>query len=304
MGLALSLPSLVASVVEPAFGVLGDTRHRRLVMVAGGGAFAAGLLAFAAAGSPLAVLVAMCVLYPASGAFVSLSQATLMDVEPAERDLAMNRWTIAGGIGVLTGPAVVAASIGAGLGWRVPFAAMALLTVCLVAGLRRMPGGSADRELRATAAATLRLLVRGPIVRRLVLLALGAVAAASLLGNVVLPTVLRRMRSATYLHASAGAALLVYPAVLVAPGAPAKVAAAVCLGVLTCGWYPLLKASLYNELPGSSGAATALSSVSSTLAGLLPLGLGLLAGRDGITAAMWALLAGPAGLLLLLPRRA
>jgi MFS transporter, FSR family, fosmidomycin resistance protein len=99
-------------------------------------------------------------------------------------------------------------------------------------------------------------------------------------------------------------ALLVYPAVLVAPAAPAKVAAAVCLGVLTCGWYPLLKASLYDELPGSSGAATALSSVSSTLAGLLPLGLGLLAGRYGITVAMWALLAGPAGLLLLLPRRA
>ena len=191
-------------------------------------------------------------------------------------------------------------------------------------------------ELRATAAATLRLLVRGPrYVRRLVLLeladlqldvmhvllavylvdaagvgtgaaalALGAVAAASLLGNVVLPGALRRMPSATYLYASAGAALLVYPAVLVAPGAPAKVAAAVCLGVLACGWYPLLKASLYDELPGSSGAATALSSVSSTLAGLLPLGLGLLAGRYGITVAMWALLAGPAGLLLLLPRRA
>jgi len=66
----------------------------------------------------------------------------------------------------------------------------------------------------------------------------------------------------------------------------------------------LIFSGLYDELPGSSGAATALSSVSSTLAGLLPLGLGLLAGRYGITVAMWALLAGPAGLLLLLPRRA
>jgi MFS family permease len=217
-------------------------------MTVGGGAFAAGLVALAAARSPLVILVAMCVLYPASGAFVSLSQATLMDVEPADRDLAMNRWTIAGGIGVLAGPAVVAASIGAGLGWRIPFMAMALLSACLVAGLRRMPG-------------------------------------------------------ATYLRASAAAAFLVYPAVLVAPGAPAKVAAAAGLGVLTCGWYPLLKASLYDELPGWSGAATALSSVSSALAGLLPLGLGLLAGRYGIAAAIWALLAGPAGLLLLLPRR-
>jgi MFS transporter, FSR family, fosmidomycin resistance protein len=91
--------------------------------------------------------------------------------------------------------------------------------------------------------------------------------------------------------------------VVVAPGAPAKVAAATVLGVLTSGWHPLLKASLYDELPGWSGAATALSSVSGTLAGLLPLGLGLLAGRYGISAAMWAVLAGPAGLLLLLPRR-
>ena len=72
---------------------------------------------------------------------------------------------------------------------------------------------------------------------------------------------------------------------------------------LTCGWYPLLKARLYDALPGPSGAATALSSVSGTLAGLLPLGLGLLAGRYGISAAMWALLAGPAGLVLLLARR-
>jgi FSR family fosmidomycin resistance protein-like MFS transporter len=226
----------------------------------------------------------MCVLYPASGAFVSLSQATLMDVEPAGRDLAMNRWTIAGGIGVLAGPAVVAASIGAGLGWRIPFVAMALLSACLVAGLRRMPDGSVDRELRATAAATLRLLVRGPIVRRLLLLeladlqldvmhvllavylvdvagtgageaalALGAVAAASLLGNVVLPTALRRMPGATYLRASATAAFLVYPAVIVAPGAPAKVAAAAGLGVLTCGWYPLLTASSTTSFP--DGAA-------------------------------------------------
>src|SRR4051794_23108548 len=45
------------------------------------------------------------------------------------------------------------------------------------------------------------------------------------------------------------------------------------------------------------------SSISGTLAGLLPLGLGLVAGRYGIAAAMWALLAGPAGLLLLLSRR-
>ena len=80
-------------------------------------------------------------------------------------------------------------------------------------------------------------------------------------------------------------------------------AAATSVGLLTCGSYPLLKARLYDHLPGRSGAATALSSTSGTLAGLLPLGLGVLAGRYGISVAMWALLAGPAGLVLLYPRR-
>ena len=125
LGLALSLPALVAAAVEPAFGVLGDTRHRRTVMLAGGVAFAAGLIGLGAAGAAAVFVVVMCVLYPASGAFVSLSQATLMDMRDGRRDLAMNRWVIAGGVGVLGGPALVAASIGAGLGWRAPFLVMA-----------------------------------------------------------------------------------------------------------------------------------------------------------------------------------
>ena len=285
LGLVLSVPALVASVVEPAFGVLGDTRHRRLVMTVGGGAFAAGLLALAAARSPLVILVAMCVLYPASGAFVSLSQATLMDVEPAGRDLAMNRWTIAGGIGVLAGPAVVAASIGAGLDVADPFVAMALLSACLVAGLRRMPDGSVDRELRATAAATC--------------------AARPRPDRASAPAARARRPSARRMHAPRRSTSSMSGGDRRRRGCACAEpsAAAAGLGVLTCGWYPLLKASLYDELPGWSGAATALSSVSSALAGLLPLGLGLLAGRYGIAAAMWALLAAPAGLLLLLPRR-
>ncbi len=334
LGLALSLPALVAAAVEPAFGVLGDTRHRRTVILAGGVAFAAGLIGLAAAAAPAVFVVVMCVLYPASGAFVSLSQATLMDMQDGRRDLAMNRWVIAGGMGVLGGPALVAASIGAGLGWRAPFLVMAAAAAALAWGVRRIPLGPAGGGLRANAGATLRLLTRGPILRGLVLLeladlqldvmhallgvylvdaggigaggaalALGIVAAASLAGNLLLPRLLRRISGARYVVASALAVLVAYPAVLLAPEAAAKVAAATLVGLLTCGWYPLLKARLYDHLPGRSGAATALSSTSGTLAGLLPLGLGVLAGRYGISVAMWALLAGPAGLVLLYPRR-
>jgi MFS transporter, FSR family, fosmidomycin resistance protein len=334
LGLALSLAALVSAAVEPLLGVLGDTRHRRAVMLAGGAAFAAGLVALAAARVPVVFVAAMCVLYPALGAFMSLSQATLMDMQEGRRDLAMNRWVIAGGLGVLGGPALVAASLAAGLGWRAPFAATAAAAAALVAGLRRMPVRAGTHGLRSGALATLRLLARRPILRGLALLELAdlqldvmhalltvylvdaagmpagtatlgltVVAGVSLAGNLLLPGLLRRVPAAAYLRGSTLLTLAVYPAVLLVPSPPAKVAAATAVGVFTCGWYPLLKASLYDALPGQSGAATALSSASGTLAGLLPLGLGLLAARYGIAAAMWALLAGPVGLLLLRVRR-
>jgi MFS transporter, FSR family, fosmidomycin resistance protein len=305
------------------------------VIVGGGAAFAAGLVALALAGTSAVFLAATCVLYPASGAFVSLSQATLMDLAGGRRDLAMNRWVLAGGVGVLAGPALVAAAIGAGLGWRAPFLAMAAAAACLAAAVRRLPvRRAAAHGVRAGALEALRLLARRPILRGLALLelanlqldlmhallgvylvdtagagaaaaavALGIVAAVSLAGNVALPVLLRRWSSEAYLTGSAAATLIIYPAVLLAPSAPVKVGAAACVGLLTCGWYPLLMASLYDALPGRSGAATALTSVSGTLAGLLPLGLGALAARYGLSAAMWALLAGPVGLVVLLPRR-
>ena len=49
------------------------------------------------------LLVSFVLFYPASGAFVSLSQATLMDLQPSRREQNMARWTLAGSIGVVAG---------------------------------------------------------------------------------------------------------------------------------------------------------------------------------------------------------
>jgi MFS family permease len=65
------------------FGILGDSRWRRFVVVCGGVGCTAALAAAAVAPGFAVLLVAFVVLSPANGAFVSLSQATLMDVEPA-----------------------------------------------------------------------------------------------------------------------------------------------------------------------------------------------------------------------------
>jgi hypothetical protein len=68
------------------------------------------------------------------------------------------------------------------------------------------------------------------------------------------------------------------------------------------GWYPLLKAGLYDELPGLSGTATALASVTGPAAAVPPLAIGGLAATVGLANALWLLLLGPALLLLLVPR--
>jgi FSR family fosmidomycin resistance protein-like MFS transporter len=69
------------------------------------------------------------------------------------------------------------------------------------------------------------------------------------------------------------------------------------------GWYAILKANLFSSMPGQSGTAQALGSVSGIIGKLIPLGIGLAAQVYGLQTAMWLLMAGPIGLLIGLPRR-
>src|SRR6185503_9817649 len=80
IGILLSVPSIFAGVIEPAIGVLGDTWRRRSLLLGGGVAFAASLALTAISQSWIALLISFAAFSPASGAFVGLSQATLMDL--------------------------------------------------------------------------------------------------------------------------------------------------------------------------------------------------------------------------------
>ena len=99
IGLALAIPGFVGSALDPLIGVLGDTGRRRVVMVFGGVAFAGSAALVSASVGFWMLVVALVVANPASGAFVSLAQATLMDLAPAERERNMARWTLAGSFG-------------------------------------------------------------------------------------------------------------------------------------------------------------------------------------------------------------
>lgn len=331
IGLLLSLPNLVSLVVEPALGVASVTWRRRALVVGGGLCFALALGLAAGAPSFWILLLAFSVLYPASGAFVSLSQAALMDLEPDRREHHMARWTFAGGVGVVLGPVALAAFVLVGLGWRELFAGFAVLAVALVLLLRRSPEPEVEDE-RPRLREALRALRRREVFRWLVLLELSdllldvflgflalylvdevgasratgglAVAVwsgAGLVGAAAMIPLLRRVDGLRYLRASAAATAVLFVGFLLAPGVGIKLVLVAAIAVVNAGWYPVLKARLYGTLDGGSGLVLTVGALF-PLNAVLPLGIAALAERWGLEVALWPLLAAPLALLLLVPR--
>src|ERR1044071_792794 len=103
IGLLLSLPGIIAAFIEPFIGILGDVWRRRLLIIAGGSLFIISLFMTSVSVSFLLLLASFILFFPSSGAFVSLSQANLMDSDPARHEQSMARWTFAGSLGVVSG---------------------------------------------------------------------------------------------------------------------------------------------------------------------------------------------------------
>jgi FSR family fosmidomycin resistance protein-like MFS transporter len=338
VGLLLGVPGIVSSIVEPLLGILGDVWRRRTLVLGGGIAFAAALLLTTVSQSFTILLASFVLMYPASGAFVTLSQATLMDADPARHEQSMARWTLAGTLGVVTGPLALGAATVLGVGWRGPFllfAGLALLLVLLASRFRfaTVQHGSQGNGLRQGFVDALRALRRGEVLRWLTLLQFAdlmmdvllgflalyfvdvagatpvqaSVAVAvwtgmGLLGNLLLIPLLERVRGLRYLRWSVVMELAVFPTFLLAPGFWAKLVLLGLLGLFNTGWYSILKARLYSAMPGQSGAVMTVGNIFGLVGGLIPLGLGLVAERFDLMVAMWLLLLGPVALLLGVPR--
>jgi FSR family fosmidomycin resistance protein-like MFS transporter len=331
IGLLAAVPLLAGSLIELPVGVLaGGGQRRRRVALAGGLVFIAALLAAALAASFGWLLAAFVLFFPASGAFVSLTQAALMDAGPARREQLMARWTLAGGAGAVVGPLLLAAVVGAGGSWRTAYLALAVVAAAawlILAGhgrplFARTGGASPDSEPESAGLwAALRALRGGAVLRWVVLLevadllldvltgfvalylvaaggvtagqaalGVGVRLAADLAGTAALIPLLARFSGLAVLRVSALAAAVAYPAFLLVPGFWAKVAALAVLSVATSAWYPVLQAQLYASLPGASGVAVSLQSAAGLAAAAGPLAVGFLAERLGLSTAL-ALLA-------------
>jgi FSR family fosmidomycin resistance protein-like MFS transporter len=340
VGLLLGLPGIIASLVEPVLGVLGDVWKRWVIIVLGGVAFATALFVAAGAGNFPLLMLGFAVMAPASGAFVSLSQASLMDVDPRRHEHLMARWTLAGSVGVVSGPFILGAAVLAGAGWRGLLAGLGAVMLALTLIVWRQRGrlhnGGREAEqagVRQGLRAALGALRRWDVLRWLVLLefsdfmldvllgflalyfvdvvgvspALAGLAVAvwsgvGLVGDALLIPLLERVRGLTYLRFSALVMLVLFPAFLLVPAYPAKLALLALMGLGNSGWYAILQGQLYSTMPGRSGTAMAANSAFGLVGGAIPALLGWVAQAAGLPVAMWLLLLGPVALLVGIPR--
>ena len=337
VGVVLAVPGFVGSALDPLLGALGDTKHRRAVLVWGGLAFALSAAASAGAIGFWTLLGALMIGNPGSGAFVSLAQATLIDASaPDERERSMARWTLTGSFGYVGGPALLAVAIWLGVGWRGALVLLAVATIPLLVLLPRLPRAaeSEHESLRASIVSALAALRLREVQRWLstlealdllgdvfhgflalyfvdvahtspsaAALGVGVWTGSSLAGDWLLLPVLKRASGFTYLRATAIGALAVYPAFLLVPGLALKLVLVAALGLLNSGWYAIPQAALYGALPGRSGAAVAVGGIGGLLGAAAPLILGVTAGAVGLGVTMWTLLLAPVALLVLVPRR-
>jgi FSR family fosmidomycin resistance protein-like MFS transporter len=331
IGLILSVPGLASVAIEPAIGILGDVGHRRRLLVAGGIFYAISLALFAISQGFPALLIAWLIFFPASGAFVSLSQASFMDIDLKRRAQNMARWNFSGSLGNVGGPLLLALAVALAVGWRGAVFGCAVAAVLALAlairlparALRPNPAHDAQSVKQAVLTA-IDALRRFDVARWQVLLqasdlmldlfksfltlylvdvtgisetgaalVLAVWIGAGLLGDLVLIPLLDRVRPLRYLRISVVAVLLIYPAFLMAPNLALKLLLVGSLGFATAGWYPILQARAYASLPERSGTVVALGNIFGITAAVLPLGLAWAAANWGLGFSMWLLVIGP-----------
>ena len=148
VGLLLGLPHILGSVIELVIMLLGDTPLRKKLIVGGGLMVCLSVLLVAVSHSFPLLLLAMVIGFPASGAFVTLSQANLMDLNPGREAHMMARWTLFGSLGNLIGPLLLAGGFTMALGWRWSFFFLAglALILTLAVGLSQLPSRPAAQK--------------------------------------------------------------------------------------------------------------------------------------------------------------
>ncbi|GJD22175.1 MFS transporter [Rivularia sp. IAM M-261] len=337
VGMLLTIPNTISSLIEPILGILGDIGKRRQLILGGGVAFAISLLLVSFSQNFSLLLAAFVLFYPASGAFVSLAQATLMDIEPTRHEQNMARWTLAGSVGNVIGSLILGCTVALHQSWRIAFLVLAVLTLLTLGSLwnpiRNLPASKQVNEpthsFNSGISNAFEALKQCEVIRWLTLLqfsdlmldvlrgflalyfvdvvganntqasfAVTVWLGVGLLGDFLIIPLLERVRGLDYLRFSAIIVLCLYSAFLVVPNINVKFIILGLLGFFNAGWYSILKGQLYTAMPGQSGTVMTLDNLFGLVGGFMPLILGLLASQFGLQNIMWLLLVAPLALLM------
>lgn len=339
IGLLVSVPTVIAAFIEPFIGILADTRYRKRIMLIGGIVFTLEILAIILSQNFLALMLSFIVIYPASGAFVSVAQATLMDIEPDRHDQNMARWTLAGSVGFVGGPLMLTLSLNNGIAWQWVYIVLTILSaVMVVMTWRFVPSHIAAidhdeppnfREGFRNAWTAIRNI---QVLRWVMLLefsdlmldilmsflalyfvdvvgltpATAAIAVSvwsivGLVGDFLIIFLLERVDGLAYLRVSAVIELVLYSAFLLVDDVILKVAILAIIGFFNAGWYSVLQGRLYSSLPGQSGIVLFVSNIGGLFGAAIPFMIGAVASQWGLSIAMWLMLLGPLALMIGLP---
>jgi MFS transporter, FSR family, fosmidomycin resistance protein len=341
IGLLMGLPALISFIVDIPLGIYADLGYRRRLVIAGGIGFIVATVMTALAPNFAVLMLSFILFFPSSSAFVSLSQASLMDLDPTRHEQNMARWTFAGSAGVVVGALAVSTLPLFDGSWRSLFILVACLSLVALWGTMRLPTHAHKRDdaeetedLRTALRSIGEALRNKEVLRWVVLLmfsdlmldkllsymalyfvdvggvseaqagiAVAAFVGLGLLGDLLAIPLLERVSGMTYLRVSAALMLVVFPMFLLVEGFMPKLICAGLIGLLNSGWYSVLQGQLYSAMPGRSGAVTTVGSMISVIENAFPLAIGLLAQGFGLGAAMWLLWLGPIAILFGLPRR-
>lgn len=341
IGLLLSLPGIIAAFIEPFIGILGDVWRRRLLILGGGILFTASLFMTSTSYSFIFLLFSFILFFPSSGAYVSLSQANLMDSDESRHEQNMARWTFAGSLGVVTGPFLLGLFVYLGLGWRGTYALLASLSaLSLIVAFRYLPADKKNtpfpsfNEVFDGFKSAFQALKRKEVWRWLLLLEFAdlmldvlfsflalyfvdvvnvnetqagiAVTIWLVMGLITdflfIPYVDKLTDTAQFLRRTAMLNLITFIGFMLIPGFIPKIILVILVNLSNTGWYSILQGRLYSSLPGQSASIMAIGAVTTPLAKALPLLIGILADRAGLDIAIWVLLLAPIALLIGLPK--
>ena len=341
IGLLLSLPGIIAAFIEPFIGILGDVWRRRLLILGGGILFTASLLMTSTSYSFIFLLFSFILFFPSSGAYVSLSQANLMDSDESRHEQNMARWTFAGSLGVVTGPFLLGLFVYLGLGWRGTYALLASLSaLSLIVAFRYLPADKKNtpfpsfNEVFDGFKSAFQALKRKEVWRWLLLLEFAdlmldvlfsflalyfvdvvnvnetqagiAVTIWLVMGLITdflfIPYVDKLTDTAQFLRRTAMLNLITFIGFMLIPGFIPKIILVILVNLSNTGWYSILQGRLYSSLPSQSASIMAIGAVTTPLAKALPLLIGILADRAGLDIAIWVLLLAPIALLIGLPK--